>query len=100
LRLGSIFTAAAKGKHPDPGTFYSVENAPDPLAASAPAAASGGAGTGSSSPPFAGHGGDSGRGGERGVSGGPAEGWREEGGGSRASVGEQGCGYPPPPPPP
>ncbi|CAM9568381.1 unnamed protein product [Scytosiphon promiscuus] len=117
LRLGSIFTAAAKGKHPDPGMFYSVENAPDPLAASAPTASNAGAGTQSSPPPFPGYGGgggyagfgpggtsdsndDFGGGDGSGANGGPAEGWREQGRGSGTSGGEQGNGRPPSPPPP
>lgn len=119
LRLGTIFTAAAKGKHPDAGTFRSVENAPDPFATSAPAASNAGAGNGSSPPPFAGYSGGGGGGysgygpvgssndnnnnngeGGRGFNGGPAEGWREEGGGSGDLGKEQEHGRSPPPPPP
>lgn len=40
MRLGRIFTEAAKGKSPDPGTFRFVENASDPMAGTAAAAPS------------------------------------------------------------
>ncbi|CAM9667952.1 unnamed protein product [Ectocarpus fasciculatus] len=98
MRLGRIFTAAAKGKNPDPGTFYSVENAPDPLASTGAA--------GYSQPAYGGGygGGDAGFDVSDGHNGGfgftaRAEGWRE-GGGSAGGWGENERPPPPPPPPP
>lgn len=38
MRLGRIFTQAAKGNNPDPGMFRFVENASDPMAGTAAAA--------------------------------------------------------------
>ncbi|CAN0233310.1 unnamed protein product [Ectocarpus sp. 13 AM-2016] len=98
MRLGRIFTAAAKGKNPDPGTFYSVENAPDPFASSGAA--------GSSQPAYGGGygGGDTGfdisNGHTCGNGGFTAreEGWREGGGSAGGGGGDERPPQPPPPP--
>ena len=44
VRLGQIFTAAARGKNPDPDAFRGVENASDPMAGMASAGWRGGDG--------------------------------------------------------